>query len=476
MFSLRILTTTLMTHQSQKPCNISLFALIAILIFFLIEAIILKDYPFFWDSVSKSYRAEWFLDNKFNQWTLPTKINSGHPPLWPLSLALTWSLFGKTLLASRLLMAILNTFVFYQAYLFLKKFIKRKALLLFLLLFLIEPTFLAQTTVMNNDILLLGFTFLGLNSVINNNKLLQSLALAGILLTNLRGIGVFSAFALIDILTKKKSLKEFILIYFTSAIPFTIYLIYQYHTLGWILFTPSPNWNGQRKIISIVQMTRNIAVIGFDLFIYGKFLIFIIGTFLLIKYKDLLKDNKTRFLLISFFSFLIVLSLMFIPFSNPIGVRYYMVVYWIGLAIIARVLYLKQNHIKKVFLLLLLGFLSFPLWIFPRELSQPWDATLSYFNYFPVEKRMLTYIEKENISFKDIGTNIPLNRREHQYLSEPFLEKFSEINIIKNPYILYSNIENETKEKTLHQIELNYTLIKMFKQNGVYMELWKKNN
>lgn len=458
----------------MKSLKTNLLFLSAISILFFIEAIGLKDYPFFWDSVSKSSRATWFFNHNFEQWVLPTSYNSGHPPLWPLLMAGFWTIFGKTLLVSRLFMFLFNVFTFYQGYLFLKKFVKGIVFPLFLFLFLIEPTFITQTTVMNNDILLLGLIFMALNAILNNHKYLQTIALTGILLTNLRGMGAFAALLLTDLLIRKKSIKQIAQIYLLSSLPFLGYLGYQYHHIGWVIFTPSKHWASQRETLRLYKMLRNVLVIGFNLFIYGQFLIFIIGTALVLKYKNCIKDKKTQFLLLSFLSFLIVFSILFIPFSNPIGVRYYMVNYWLGLALIARILYLKRTYIKPLFILLTLGFASTPLWIFPREISQPWDSTPAYFNYFSVEKKMLLYIEQNHIPIPQIGTNIPLNKREYQYLSFPFKQKFPALNTHKNPYILYSNIENETKEKSLQEIRHNYKIVKKYNQNGVYIELWKK--
>src|SRR5690606_28446291 len=105
--------------------------------------------PFFWDAYSKSIRATWFLDNYFSQWVLPTDLNAGHPPLWELLLAFTWKLTERTLEYSRLLLLVFNLAAFYQLIRFLRDHRSPVVPIWAMILLLIEPTLLAQTTILN---------------------------------------------------------------------------------------------------------------------------------------------------------------------------------------------------------------------------------------------------------------------------------------------------------------------------------------
>ena len=162
------------------------FYLVAVVL--ILEFILLKDLPFFWDGVSKAYRAHWIYTHGFSSLIVPTEYNSGHPPLWITSIAAFWTVFGKTVTSARFLLLWVNLGVFYQLFQLCRKSFVPGASLLFFLLVAIDPTLVAQTTILNNDMLLLFFLLLALNSLWANTWGWYTLAIAGLLLTNLRGI------------------------------------------------------------------------------------------------------------------------------------------------------------------------------------------------------------------------------------------------------------------------------------------------
>ncbi|MFV0304359.1 MAG: phospholipid carrier-dependent glycosyltransferase, partial [Moheibacter sp.] len=162
----------------KKPYNLLLIGSI----FFLIGLYFLTwNVPFFWDATSKSSRATWLFDHNFSQWVVPTEISSGHPPLWELLLATTWKFTDRTIEYSRLLLLLFNIGVYWQLILFIKENKLKNVPIFVTILVLVEPTLLAQSTIINNDMMLVFFTFLGLNSIYKNQKLLYSIALTGVL-------------------------------------------------------------------------------------------------------------------------------------------------------------------------------------------------------------------------------------------------------------------------------------------------------
>ena len=172
--------------DQQKLFLIGLFVV-------LVSFIFTYDVPFFWDALSKSTRATWFYEHNFSQWVVPTEINSGHPPFWTLLLAFIWKVFGRELLITRILLLLLNIGVVYQLQTVINKYRIQTIPWYWYLILFIEPTYLAQTTILNNDVLMLFMCLLSFN-LIRKNRVLYSLAITGVLFCNLRGMLFFWSF------------------------------------------------------------------------------------------------------------------------------------------------------------------------------------------------------------------------------------------------------------------------------------------
>lgn len=456
---------------------------------FIVEFFLLRNTPFFWDAVSKSLRARWFYDNNFSQWVVPTEINSGHPPLWTLILSAWWKLFGLTLISSRFLLLIINILVAYQVVILFKNSINSSISLFFILLIFIEPTFLAQTTILNNDMLLLLFTVMGYNFISGPNKVnrvLYTVILIGILFSNLRGMLIFSCLFLVDILFLKFKLRSSenkfsIVPYGISLIVLGLFFIYQYSLLGWIIKTPSPNWNGQRNSADFFHILKNIASVIRNFFDYGRIVIILLIIVLLFRYFIKGVSNKgISKLLISFFVFSFGLSVLFIFFTNPIGHRYYIFAYIISVLLFIELVntVLDSKKIKIYVALVFLAFVTGHLWIYPSTISQGWDSSLAYLNYFPLREDVTDYIEKNKIDRQDIGTNLPLNSVKHSdlLLDEIQQKKFTSLNLNINKYVILSNIENATSDEDINTLFNDWIEVKSYNKMGIYVTLFKNPN
>lgn len=82
----------MISYKNKANYKQILFFLVSLLI---LEFLILKDSPFFWDAISKSTRANWIYNNNFSQLIVPTDINSGHPPLWVFFISIFLVNFSK---------------------------------------------------------------------------------------------------------------------------------------------------------------------------------------------------------------------------------------------------------------------------------------------------------------------------------------------------------------------------------------------
>ncbi|RMB60470.1 hypothetical protein EAX61_06515 [Dokdonia sinensis] len=466
-----------------------LFTFVVILLVF--EFYLLKDVPAFWDAISKFRRASWFLDTNFSSFVVPTSINSGHPPLWLWSISCFWIIFGKSIWAARLLLLIVNVGVFHQLLNLSKSlFYKSVPLFAFLLIF-VEPTLIGQTTILNNDMLLLFFTLLALNAILKRRALILAIALSGLLMTNLRGIYCFLGLGIGHIILNYRGLanlsKKFIASYLISLGIFAIFLCYQWFELGWIIITQNESFSTHRESASILRTFKNAIAFFKNYLDFGRIFYMLPLIFFLLSLKFSRKMRQllsveSQILLIFLISFSAVFFLGMVPFSNPMGPRYFLIGYILALILFVNLIYELEwlSQIKRKILLFgsAIGLVTGHLWIYPSTISQGWDSSLAYLNYFSVENKMLSYLEDNKIPIQEIGTNIPLGAR---HVSQAAIDDrdmliFSKLDLLSNDFILLSNIENTTDDITLLDVKSNWNPVKEYRSMGVYITLYKNPN
>lgn len=444
----------------------------------------LKDVPFFWDGQSKATRAYWFYSHDFSQWVLPTTHNSGHPPLWPISIALSWKLFGVALWPPRLLLLLINIGVFFQLYLFVKRsFVAQVPMLLFFLI-CIEPTLVAQTTSLNNDMLLLFFALLGINSLLRYNWTWYSLALTGLLLTNLRGIYFVVAFALLHFILVRKDYieggRKLLWAYLIGLSCFAIFLTYQYQTLGWVLLTPNESYADHRDTTSLFNVLKNAAAYGKSMLEFGRFAVWIPLVLLLAAFFRSKKrmSSQSAIVFVALLAFCLVFFFGMVPFSNPIAPRYFTICYLLSGILLINVLFEANLRplIRKISLWTVgIAFISGHFWIYPPSIAQGWDSTLAHLFYFKQEEQMLRYLEEAQLSVADIGSNVQI-RTSDLFFTKPDTDydvPFAPLDLEANTYVLFSNIENRTGDEAIQTLQENWIPVKKFSRFGVFLTLYK---
>lgn len=469
--------------NKQEKIIILLFS-----VFLLIEFFLFQDLPFFWDAVSKSERAGWIFSNHFSTLIVPTELNSGHPPLWITSVALFWSVFGKTIWSARMLLMLVNFGVFYQILVLAKNTFRKNISIYLVLLLMLEPTLIAQSTSLNNDMLLLFFTLLGINSLFKNRDWFYTIALVGLLLSNLRGIYISIALILIHIWLCKAELlaynKKMIKAYVIGFVSFFGFMFYQYSELGWFLITKNEGFSEHRKVSDLSRILKNSAAYIKNLLDFGRLVIWIPLFFFVIKFvklKSFKTEKESAKLLVALVVFTVVFFLGFVPFSNPFGPRYMMVCYTLANVLFINLLFqfvLNKNKVKAILSLVMIAFVTGHFWIYPSTIAQGWDSSLAYLNYFPQERKMFNYLEENNIPKPSIGTNIYLNSRWISNLTEPPKEgdKFISLDLETNEYILFTNVENRTQDEDINILRNSWKEVKTFSQLGVFLTLYKNPN
>jgi len=444
--------------------------------------------PFFWDGLSKSERANWFFTNHFSQFVVPSEINSGHPPFWTLLLAFLWHIFGRSLFVSRILLLTLNISIVYQLQELIIKYRSNKIAWYWYLIIFLEPTFLAQTTILNNDILMLLMILIAINNI-DKNRLLYTVGLLGMIFCNLRGMLFFTGFFLYEgfklVQVDKTKFRFFLsktLSYSIPLILFFSFLYYQFSVLGWAIKSSHGNWETQRQLVNFKQFTHNIIAIIWVFADYGRFFFLfflVVTTVYIIKKRIPLKNHHINFFTLVGILFLINIITMSLT-SNPIGHRYFILFYILGLLLFVNFIFLTiQQKIKRTLIITLATLLlcSGHFWIYPSNISQGWDSSLAYLNYFKIKKEMQHFVAQKKINPNQIGT-----KTRNPNLMQEYLLEGKQIQYNKNKklsdykYYLHSNIENNTSDQEIQLLKSKWILIKEFDKNGIFIKLYKSSN
>lgn len=449
---------------------------------------LLLDIPAFWDARSKFGRANWLYENDFSSLVVPTEYNSGHPPLWIWCIAIFWKIFGKAIWSARLLLLFVNIGVFYQLFQLGKKVLAPYVPFWAILLVCIEPTLIGQTTILNNDMLLLFFTLLGVNCLLKNYWILYAIALTGILFSNLRGMYVVITLVIVHIAYVRYSLiaikKHMLWSYLISIGLLILFFFYQYRELGWIIITENEAYSGHRKSVGFAHILKNTAAFGKNLLDFGRVFIWVPVVLMLLtlfKRSSEQIDSYSLKSLIPLVVFSIVFFLGTVPFSNPMGPRYFMICFLLAIFLFINLLFnydLSKKIRNSIFSITALGLLTGHLWVYPATISQGWDSSLAYLRYFDLEEQIIDYIKNEKINSLEIGTHLSFNNRWANYAREQQASDllFAKADLTSNTFYLFSNIENSTKDEEIKQLKEEWTLLQEYCDMGVFLQLYKKKH
>ena len=462
------------------------FLFVVILI---IEFVLCMDLPAFWDAKSKFIRADWLYQNQFKDIIVPTELNSGHPPLWILAIAGFWTVFGKALWSARLLLLIVNIGLGYQLIQLGHRLFFRAVPLALILLVAIEPTLLAQTTNLNNDMLLLFFVLLGFNSLLQGKSVWYTLALCGMLLTNLRGIYCFLALVIIHLIIHRKQLlshtQKMYKAYLIGVGVFSAFLIYQYIDLGWVIVTPNTAYAEHRETAGLGRMLKNTAAFGKNMLEYGRLFVWLpmLGMLLYVwKTKAIRLSQQSQLILISLSVFIGLFFIGMVPFSNPMGPRYFMICYMLATLLFINLIYelpwFTTFRRQLMIGVVAVAFVTGHLWIYPATIAQGWDSSLAYLNYYPQEERMFAYLKEHTIAAQKVGTNLPLGNRWVSLAKDSNEGElmFVEQDLETNEYVLFSNLDNRTSDEDIRQLQTSWEVVTESSRMGVFLTLYKNPN
>ncbi|MEO1518607.1 MAG: hypothetical protein AAFV95_26575 [Bacteroidota bacterium] len=440
------------------------------------------EHPFFWDSLQQASRvAHWMYEGRGSGLSLPAELDSGHPPFFGWYLAYIWSLLGKELWVSHLAVLPFIAGIFWQSQLLVRHYLPAHAFHVGLLLLLLDATLLAQMSLVSPD-LVLYFAFLwAWYSQVKDRPL--AMALAGVLLAMVSIRGLFLLLILwLFACWRKRGLRALV----GNSWPFVPALLvafgyYGWHfgQTGWWLSTPGENWGQQRGLVGPAGVFRNVAVLGWRLLDCGRLLAWLLLAGLLARklWMRSALDDKSQELLAMGTAYLLVFGPVFLLLSNPIGHRYLLPLFACASLLLVRML-LSFRPNRRSWLPLCVGvilcMLSGNFWIYPRHISQGWDASLAHWPYFELRDQMIRHIDSQGIDLGQVGSEFPnlgpidwidLNGRR---------EQFAPKDLKKQQFVFYSNVFNDFSDAELAELEAHWKPLQLYEKRGVCVVLYGK--
>lgn len=441
---------------------------------------------FFWDtSQLGSSHATFFLSTGFSNWMLPDYMDSGHIPVFGFYLGLVWEIFGRTLVVSHLAMVPFALGAVVQLYKLCRKFIPDDYAGIALLLILLDPTLLAQFTLVSPDVPLVFFFFLGTNAVLENKKHVLALSAFLLFLTSMRGMMVVVCLLLLDLYCnvsfKEKNkivpaLFRRSLLYLPSLLVFVLFNVYHFVQKGWIGYHKDSPWADCFAPVDFKGFLFNIGVYGWRLLDFGRVGIWLVFIFLLIRFgKQIWVSKQTRLLIFFTLSLLVFLPANMLWAKNLLAHRYLIPIYMAFALLTASVLfasYVNQKTKRWLAAVWFILLISGNFWIYPPKIAMGWDSTPAHLPYYKLRDEAILYLEKQHIKFEEVSSFFP-NTGAIDILDlnhDPRGFGFFDPN---SPYVFYSNIYN-VDDAVYDTIMAHYQPIKTFRNKGIYITIYKK--
>ena len=465
-------------HKYKDWIQLGLFGWLTIIITYLV-----KDHVFFWDTIQlASKHAFWYYDNDFRYFLLPENIDSGHPPFLGMLLAFSWKVFGQTLPVSHFLMLPFLWMIIYYAYCIGHQFNSKWGGSALLLLLCADPVLASQAILISPDIILLAFFLMGLWGIFAQKKYLLTIAIIGLGLISMRGMLTGFGLFIFQILQNKPARVSTFLNYLWPYLPggllaLTFLLIHYFYT-GWIGYHEGSPWAPSFEKVTGMGIFKNIAIIGWRFIDFGRIFLLASTVYLFIQTKDRLQLPYRLPLLFLSLCFVLLPSLIIHQYLSAHR-------YLLPLFVVANIFFLQclsllfnETRFKSslIYLIVVLGYVTGNLWIYPKNIAQGWDSTLAHLPYYQLRAKMINYIEEAQIPFESIGTVFPesglLKYKDLVHSQKSFAPKDFE----NQNYILYSSIMNDFSDEELSALNYQWKKVKSFEFRNIEVSLFTSTN
>ena len=442
---------------------------------------------FFWDSILLASRyGQWYYDSNFTSLFVPENI-AGYPPLFGMLLAGSWKLFGRNLLVSHLFMLPFALGIVYQVLSLCRKFFSPKTAFWAALLLLLEPTLMAQCTQVAPDVLLVFFYLLSLNKILENRRIALAFGLIFLGMLSPRGTIAVALLFLSDLAwyflqdtAKRPTFFRLFLSYFPAGIIVLTWLISHYQHFGWVGYNPDSNWGAYSKFAGLKGMLRNAVIIIWRMLDFGRLAVWL--SFLIAAIVLLRNSIKIPFPAKAIFTFFLIpflgFSFVFLPYTNPIGHRYYLVVFLLfALLTFYFLTLLPHRNLRRVLYgFMLAGLATGHFWVYPDGVAKGWDASLAHLPYFNLRHEAIQYLNGRKIPLEKVGSDYPNLSPLSQTDLLSDTRSFKAKDLQTNEYVLFSNVFNGFSDEEIQELKTNWQPVESWKRGQVYLVLYRRVN
>ncbi len=457
------------------------------LFFTLIIGVISWETGLFWDNILfvQKMSAPLFEKGFWSWGQLPLECDPGHPPFIATYMSIVWSIFGRSLYVSHI---VLYPFIFMFIFNIIRiaklTFHNSKIGIVTAILVLADPTILTSLVYIGTEIFILSFASLAIYGIISGNKYYKILGMMFLAITSLRGMmlcgGIFLWEVMTKLIVKRCIVKQlfngsFLTPYIIAALPSFVFIIWRLVYKGWIISNPLSPWGnafGYTDIFDfITNFARNILVLLQRITDFGRIIIIGLIGMLIWFFRNNIKSNSRLITIILFIlcccSFIVSTSLII---KNPMGHNYFSLIYlgliFLLVELIRNIKWRRLVYTMSLCVLLLSNFI-----VYPETISQGWNASLASLPYWQLRKEILLYIEEQNIPLNQVFFSFPfgscaddveLNNDKRSYAT----------NIDTAEYFVLSNICNFNNEILMQMKQ--YPCLFYAEKRGVYVSLHKR--
>jgi len=466
------------------------------LLFFLAVVVVtffVRNNPFFWDTVQlASKHGHFFYETDFQSLILPTEIDSGHPPLFGMYVALVWKVFGKTLCASHFAMLpFLFGIVFFLLAIGNKLLEEKRAPWLVLLCFA-DPVLASQSVLVSPDLVLVCCFLMAVWAIWSEKSWWLALGVIGLGLISTRGMMVGLALFAFSIFASSEKL-DFPL-FFKKLLPFlpggllsASFLLYHWTQAGWVGYHADSSWGPSFEQVDIQGFMRNIGIMAWRFLDFGR--VFVWVGIAVLGFIGLRRSNwnvprfdrhQTGWQLVALTVFVfIAIGPSQLLYKGLLSHRYFLP-FFIPLNFTVLYFLCKTNQCvpniqwnRLVIPALCLGLASGNLWVYPQKTAMGWDSTLAHLPWYELEKQTEAFLKSENIPFDKVGTAFPNIGSRELYDLNGVADGFVEKNLATNCYVFYSNVMNDFSDTEIDEMQRDWVVVFQRKMGGVCTILYK---
>jgi hypothetical protein len=440
----------------------------------------------FWDNVLfASKMGNQLYYNSIFDWTIPDSFDPGHPPFLGFLLAASWKIFEHSLWVSHLVILPFTIGFFYQLFRFISYFVDTIQLQFFaFLLIIIDPTISTAFVLVNPEIIIIFFFFLAINGILFKSKAQKFIGLFFLSIVTFRSMMLFGGIFLFEVcsiqLLKEKKFKSifninFLTIYILGSLPGVLFVIWRLTTKGWLQTHPDSPWAGYWHFADFEFFIRNCIVLIWRYLDFGRVFIFsllLISLFLFGKKIFQSKKNK-QLILLAVTSILFIVVTVLIA-TNAFGHRYFIVSYIALILLTFRILHEFYIRKKLIYSLLFIGLITGNLWVYPKNISQGWNATLGHLPYHSLRLEAIHYLNDSNINIQEVASFFP-NYNVLDYIDfNGDKRSFAKFNTNKK-YVFYASVYNLTDEEQ-KSLANHYSVLKQFHKFNTTINIYILNN